>query len=320
MTDLALAMEDVPWGTEVLPSICRLQWQLRLDGALRTPRFLGSALRGLLGHGLRKTACVTGLKHCRGCSLVDNCVYVRLFEPTAATSGAARVPYMLAVPVTGHRHLPAGAALSFEMTLLAPQQRELPYLLHAFEVGGRLGIGPEHTTFRVRDVAFQARPGEAWRSLLADDQTLTLPEPMEWTFPPAPSSVRLEWVTPWRFKRHQHFLKPKDFSPAILLEGLLYRTFELRGERPSRDWLGRARGTTLHGDARLEWQDWSRYSSRQKARMQVGGLMGQVVLEGDELGRWWPLLWAGQWLHLGKFTSMGLGRYRLQAAGLPDRT
>lgn len=75
----------------------------------------------------------------------------------------------------------------------------------------------------------------------------------------------------------------------------------------------------MDADGKLEWQDWARYSSRQKTRMQVGGLMGSITLSGGDLASWWPLLWLCQWLHLGKFTSMGLGRYRLSAASLPEQ-
>lgn len=316
----AAATKNVSFAVEALPNVCRIRWRLHLGEPLRTPKFLGSALRGLFGHGLKSTACVTRLKDCRGCPLVDSCVYVRLFESMASASGDARVPYVLAAPVTNGSHLSAGALVTFEMTLLSHHRHELPYLLHAFEQGGQLGLGPENARFHVQEVAFQTAPAGVWKPLFSDEGTTALPEIMEWHIPPAPSSVVLEWLTPWRFKYLQRLLKPQNYQPAVLLQGLLHRACELRGERPSRDLLEQARATGLRGEARLEWQDWSRYSSRQKTRMQVGGLMGRIVLEGDELAHWWPLLWAGQWLHLGKFTSMGLGRYRLSAAGLPDLT
>jgi len=67
----------------------------------------------------------------------------------------------------------------------------------------------------------------------------------------------------------------------------------------------------------LRWSDWTRYSSRQKTRMQLGGVTGRFVLSGEGLAEHWPVLWRGQWWHIGKTTSMGLGRYRIEAASLP---
>ena len=34
---------------------------------------------------------------------------------------------------------------------------------------------------------------------------------------------------------------------------------------------------------RLRWCEWTRFSSRQNTRMQMGGLLGEIVLEGDAL-------------------------------------
>ena len=61
----------------------------------------------------------------------------------------------------------------------------------------------------------------------------------------------------------------------------------------------------------LHWQDWSRFSSRQQREMTLGGVLGEWTLEGD-LSRLFPWLWLGQWLHVGKNATMGMGRYEIQ--------
>ena len=47
--------------------------------------------------------------------------------------------------------------------------------------------------------------------------------------------------------------------------------------------------------------------------MQLGGLLGEVELHGD-LAPFAELLHRGQWLHVGKNATMGLGGYRMHAA------
>lgn len=49
--------------------------------------------------------------------------------------------------------------------------------------------------------------------------------------------------------------------------------------------------------------------------MTLGGVLGTWALRGDAdtLAQIYPWLWLGQWLHVGKNASMGLGGYTLEA-------
>jgi CRISPR/Cas system endoribonuclease Cas6 (RAMP superfamily) len=64
-------------------------------------------------------------------------------------------------------------------------------------------------------------------------------------------------------------------------------------------------------EADLRWHEWSRYSSRQQTKVQMGGLMGSFALPVDALADFWPWLWLGQWVQVGKGTVMGMGEYVL---------
>jgi len=312
-------METVLLLLERLPDIHRLRWSLSLAEPFTAPHYLGSALRGLMGHGLRKTACVTRHSNCRACALVDHCVYTELFEPAARSDGGHGVPYVLSVPVTSGAFYSKGQGLVFEMTLMSPHQHHLPYLIQAFQRGGRLGLGPKKIGFEVTEVECLNTLGDVdWQTVYQNGKMMAPLTSAAIQPPPAPSSVILTWQTPLRLKRKGQLIGPGRFTATHLLESLLYRACDLLGERPSRLLLDQARKPDLQMKAVLEWQDWSRYSSRQKARMHVGGLMGHVELSGNDLSAWWALLWLSQWLHLGKFTSMGLGGYQLAAASLRD--
>ena len=60
----------------------------------------------------------------------------------------------------------------------------------------------------------------------------------------------------------------------------------------------------------LRWRDWTRYSSRQHRKMQLGGLVGSVTYAGD-LAAFLPFVALGQLLHVGKNATFGLGKYRV---------
>ncbi|NWF92135.1 MAG: CRISPR system precrRNA processing endoribonuclease RAMP protein Cas6 [Syntrophaceae bacterium] len=60
----------------------------------------------------------------------------------------------------------------------------------------------------------------------------------------------------------------------------------------------------------LSWFDWDRYSNRQETKMKMGGFMGSIVFEG-ELSPFVPYLILGEYIHVGKGTSFGLGKYKI---------
>ena len=69
-------------------------------------------------------------------------------------------------------------------------------------------------------------------------------------------------------------------------------------------------------ERKVDWRDWQRYSARQGARMKMGGIVGRCTIDlGDGAAELFPWLSIGQWVGAGKSASMGLGQYRIAAAG-----
>jgi len=60
----------------------------------------------------------------------------------------------------------------------------------------------------------------------------------------------------------------------------------------------------------LQWYEWQRYSSRQKQKMNFGGVIDTIKLTG-ELDVFLDILQSGQWLHVGNKTTFGMGRYQI---------
>lgn len=65
----------------------------------------------------------------------------------------------------------------------------------------------------------------------------------------------------------------------------------------------------VEDDRRLVWQDWERYTSRQNQEMNLGGVVGRWYLK-QVPAELLPFIYLGQWLHLGKETAFGLGKYQ----------
>ncbi|MEK7699373.1 MAG: CRISPR system precrRNA processing endoribonuclease RAMP protein Cas6 [Planctomycetota bacterium] len=60
----------------------------------------------------------------------------------------------------------------------------------------------------------------------------------------------------------------------------------------------------------IHWYDWKRYSTRQEEWMSLGGVIGNVLYEGD-MTDFMMLLRLGEYVHVGKGTSFGLGKYEV---------
>ncbi|NLG85367.1 MAG: CRISPR system precrRNA processing endoribonuclease RAMP protein Cas6 [Firmicutes bacterium] len=125
--------------------------------------------------------------------------------------------------------------------------------------------------------------------------------------------LRIDFLTMPRLKSAVEVVMRPEFH--ILLRTLLRRVSALSyfhgGERLEADFAGlaeRARRIRLLRDGTF-WQEFTRYSSRQKAKMDLGGLVGEAVYEG-ELAEFLPWLAWGELVYVGKNVTFGLGKYR----------
>lgn len=302
----------------------RLHW--RAGERVQLPAFTGSMWRGTLGHALRRLACVTHQPRCAGCPLLASCVYAYVFEtPPGREAGRLRKyeqaphPYAFAVPLDADgQTLDAGATTTLDLHLYGHGNRYAGYVLHALAQGAERGVGQGRGRLQLEGI--EQHDGHDWRSIRAADGTLAPLAAVEPPIPAVPEQVRLTLLTPLRLKRDEHCVTPEGFTFAALFMSLLRRlslidafhtdTPLATDFRALRD---AATGVVLHEPA-FAWQELQRYSARQQQTLQIGGLLGSCRLDGAGLAPFWAYLWLGQYAHAGKNASMGLGRYRLEAA------
>lgn len=291
----------------------------------KLPGYPGSAWRGAFGHALKKIVCVAKDTPCQSCPLHSACVYPYIFE-TPPPPGSAKMRRYQAAP---HPFvlLPLGYLhddphnYQLRLTLIGNSQRYLPYLIQAFKIAGEHGIGGKRQIFQLRQIS-QTLPGGD--RMIYQDETLETPSmPMRLTIPLCPQQLQITLLTPLRIKQQGHNSNNQRITFSALFGNLLRRISMLsyfHTDTPlETDFAGltQAAAQIDINTQRLYWHDWTRYSSRQKTTMQMGGLLGSIELEGDKLEPFWPYLWLGQWVHAGKGTSMGLGAYHIEAASLP---
>ena len=310
----------LPPGTR-LP-VARYRFTVRLRADLRLPEFSGSLLRGQFGAALRRAACITRARTCDGCPLLATCPYPAIFETPAPADhplqkfSAVPNPYVIEPPPLGTRFVAAGETLSFGMVLVGRALDQLPLIVYALQRAFDRGIGPQRAAGDLEDIVHEAagEPASIWDPdagrVLAHAPTVALPGFA------AVQEARLAIDTPLRLQDNSRPLHGRDLSPRRLVTALVRRAallFEFHAGQPG---LGAGAGELarhaegLADERDLAWHDWTRYSSRQQQAMTLGGVLGTWTLRGD-LAPLLPWLWLGQWLHVGKNATMGMGAYRL---------
>ena len=301
--------------------VVRYRLQFVTEQPLELPDYAGSALRGVFGHALREAACVTGRSDCAACPLYRSCPYPAIFEPPPPLNYSRRTlsdiapTFVVEPPPWGQSRYDRGSSFEFSTVLIGPALAQLPLVLLAWRQALQRGLGPAAGTAQLQQVwadgdaePLLAQPGGRLRPHV---QSLPLPAPDA-----APTSVSLHLSTPLRLKRDGQILGVAQLAPRDLLMALLRRTAHLAelhlGSPLAVDFAAlNAHASSIRGEHDLLWRDWSRHSTRQQQHMVLGGAVGRWTLHGD-LSPFWPLLHLGQWLHVGKNASFGLGQYRLE--------
>jgi hypothetical protein len=294
-----------------------------MDNDVRLPDFAGSLLRGQFGASLRRIACMTGAAVCVECPLYRTCPYPAIFEtPAPAAHGLQRFsqvpnPYVIEPPPLGRRLVEAGETMSFNLVLVGRALRQLPLIAYAFQRAFEHGIGRQRAKGEIADLELD-RPEDGPQSIWDAQRSRIEPHEQSLTVPRLPDvgAITLKIATPLRLQSQGRPIPPERLEPRTLLTALLRRAsllFELHAGLPP---VGTAAARLaeaaeqLTDERRLQWKDWTRYSSRQGREMTLGGAIGEWRLSGD-LGELLPWLWLGQWLHVGKETTMGMGLYSL---------
>ena len=299
--------------------IARLHFAARAEGPLQLPPYAGSMLRGAFGHAL---LALSPLPHTDGkpCALHASCPYCQLFAAPPLPGHSLQKfshmpqPYVVEPPTGGALRLQAGQQFGFGLVLIGKALGLLPTVLQAWQRALRTGLGPQHT--RCTLVAIYDENGTQRLS----DKREELSN-LSTTLPPAPAlgtQATLHFCTPLRLQVQGKPVRAGQLTARDLLIALARRhqllcDVHLGAAAPQYDFktlVEQVQAVALQAQD-LHWFDWGRYSQRQKQEMQLGGLLGAVTLHGD-LAPFAELLHFGQWLHVGKNASFGLGGYRLQ--------
>jgi hypothetical protein len=327
--------------------IARYALTARVQQALALPDYAGSLLRGQFGAALRNVACMTRQPTCPGCPLIQSCPYSRIFEAPAPPKGSHALqdfssipnPYIIEPPTPGTRVLDANEQFTFHLVLIGHAIEQLPLIIFALQRALAQGLtrqrvptdllqvdwvdeqGTPHPIWTIEHPILNPHPGTICQHsrTTEDSKTIAFDTYPTSTTAQKTTEITLHIQTPLRLQHQGQPLGVGELTHHALMYAIIRRTALLMEFHAGLGSWGDAAqhirniSQTLTDKQNLHWFDWTRYSSRQQQEMPLGGVLGHWTLHGDAatLDQIKPWLWLGQWLHVGKNASMGLGGYRL---------
>ncbi|MFW5990236.1 MAG: CRISPR system precrRNA processing endoribonuclease RAMP protein Cas6 [Campylobacterales bacterium] len=256
------------------------------------PSFIGSMLRGTYGVALKDVSCVNPKFECQGCFATSSCAYYRCYE-----SKNQKSPIRFEYDLEPKR-------LDFSLYVFGDMTTQLPYLLSALQkMVEQKGFGAERQKGKIRSISSEDK-------ILYDEKEFASLEdikPKEFICDKVSEDVTIKLLTPLRIKEDNRYAR-KTIRLQTLLNSIAMIERELDGV------MGRGLGYEIsYGDikSKLEFVDYTRYSNRQKTKMQFGGLVGQVDVSRLD-ARSYRLLKLGEIVGIGKSTMFGLGRIKVE--------
>jgi len=303
--------------------IARYRFTFQAEDPISLPPYPGSAMRGVFGRGLREIVCVTGKESCRNCHFMQSCAYCYVFETPLSVNAGQDSPHPLVFDVHAlqKRYVP-GDQFALEITVVGKANQYFSSIVQAWKRAGKIGLGKQHGAFQVVCVdGYDFNNGD-WCSLYPGSITQNHHRRLSGPIAEPTTSIQriqLELITPYRSKRRGRLITPSTFSFEGFIANLARRISSLQQlydpESPGLDYgsLSAPVADVELINANLHWKDWKRHSSRQNTHMKMGGVMGTIDLAGPGIKELWPLIKMGEWIHAGKSTLFGLGKYRVKA-------
>lgn len=312
-------------------SLTRYRFYLEAQEPSHLSAYKGSMLRGAAMHGFKRLYCgrpqgqICQLR----CRMPGACEYGRIFETPApadsyllASQPFAPRPYVLWDRGDRWRDYRSGDVFSFELVLIGCANAALPAFTLAFQQAAAQGFGRPGRWRLARVTAVSALDGAEttvfdgrFRPLDRQVFAFGYREAQTWAESRgAVSAVQLHFVSPTRLTFRKRWIRHPEFQ--VLVRGLLRRLSLLSEAHGGGPWWpedatalleAAAQVKVVHNEVRIV--GWKRRSAR-RGEMKLLGFTGPVWYQGN-LTPFLPLLWLGQFVHVGKACVFGNGRYEI---------
>lgn len=288
-------MKKVPFNIRYLPLEISLVSLKRAE----LPSFLGSTLRGVIGQSLFR---------------IDKEAYEFLYANGKSSERKRDIvnPYVIVTPeiCKTERIVERGEEIKFKIILLGNAAKYVTSLSMALQNIYQFGLGVQRYPFCLSQIVNSQEQRVLWRkdiNCISKVTEIRVPYHKLTDV----TAVEIKLCTPLRIRHNGQLLTSVSFSTLIrnITNRIMAITERYGGwadkEEIKAIQMLAAEVKMLKEDLRLMHLE--RYSNRLQAKMDLSGLLGKMVFEGD-LTPFVPWLFAAQILHIGRNTTFGMGK------------
>ena len=296
--------------------IALLENVLVTQNSFSLPPYKGATFRGTFGHQLKRSICVQKNIDCDQCPLREQCPYTYLFASTNKQNEDVLRPFILKPPLGRKQFFLANEKLFWQLVLVGKAIEYLPYFIYTFIRMGEKGIGRDRGRYQLQNVYAIDEHGHKHSIYDANTGNLRNDFPrieLDAIKTKLIPQISIQFLTPTQIKQNGKISQKLSFD--ILLKAILRRYHRLRyvhgdgqHERFDIDWDAASRVEAVYQE--LEYQRFKRYSNRQGRPVPMEGWVGKMVFRGN-ITPFYPWLKIGEYLHVGKGATFGMGWYRV---------
>ena len=252
------------------------------SGFVMPYEFTGSTLRGALGVALKKVVCINPSFECKECFAKENCVYYDFYESDFAK-------FRLKIKLSPR--------LYFKIILFEESIKEAPFIISAVYKSFK-ETGVTKKRIKINDFVI------LYNNQLVFDGEFKKFENKSLSFRvnDYKKDFTLKINTPIRIKENNRFVRD-DIKLETILRSINHRISKIKNQEIKKlDF--KPEYEEIYKN--LSFKDLTRYSNRQKTKMHLGGITGEIVYKNvDEKS--YKLLKLGEIIGVGKQVTFGLG-------------
>ncbi|MCR4942216.1 MAG: CRISPR system precrRNA processing endoribonuclease RAMP protein Cas6 [Campylobacter sp.] len=256
------------------------------------PYFIGSQIRGALGYALKHAVCINRKFSCDECFASNECLYYDFYERKNSYHNY-RLDFLL-----------GKKSYDFSLYLFEKTCEKAPYIVSAlYLMLNEYGLGKD----RKKPKNFEMFLNE--KSCINDGK-ITLPKALSQniTLPKAVTNVKLSLLTPLRIKSGNVFVRDEGLELANIINSIYARQMQILGN-PARKFPYEIKGEICQKS--LKFTELTRLSNRQKTKMNLGGITGQMSIKNLNKESF-EVLKLGEIIGVGKQTTFGLGKIKVE--------
>lgn len=292
----------------------KLNFKIRFRKGGILPKYKMSALRGGIGHVLLKRFCTQSKGDCNSCLTREGCLVNEILTPRIETN----LPFLKNVKTSNSGFIlecenfktvfREDDEITFTLILFNKSCRYIGHFIYAFDKLGEIGIGKDKIKYDLINVVNDDEEVVFEDGCLFKENISTklLSEYIEKRKCQLKNIEKIEIIIPLRILRNGKLID--DLNYKDLLFSMIRRIMLLNALEGKEVNFNAENIDNFIKSKNLYWTENERYSNRQKSKMSLGGVSGEIYFT-DDIKEIEDLLIACELIHIGKNTTFGLGKY-----------